>query len=54
MLEQALETEMMASKVYSELLEMVEKLDDRELYDSLENIYFSELRSVEGMRMLLD
>jgi len=33
---------------------LVEKLGDRELYDSFETIYFSELRSVEEMRMLID
>ncbi|MAK78375.1 MAG: hypothetical protein CL992_03800 [Euryarchaeota archaeon] len=54
MIEQALKTEMNAGAIYSELLEMVEELDDRELYDSLESIYFTELRSVEEMRMLLD
>ena len=54
MIEQALKTEMRASEIYSELLEMVEELDDRELYDSLESIYFTELRSVEEMRMLLE
>jgi len=53
MIEQALKTEMKASKIYSELLEMIQELDDRELYDSLENIYFTELRSVEEMRLLL-
>ena len=54
MIEQALKTEMRASEIYSELLEMVEELEDRELYDSLESIYFTELRSVEEMRMLLE
>ena len=54
MLEQTLKTEMTAGRIYSELLEMVEELDDRELYDSLESIYFSELRSVEEIRLLRD
>ena len=54
MLQHSLETEMSASQVYRELLDLVEKLGDRELYDSFESIYFSELRSVEEMRMLID
>ena len=54
MLQHSLETEMSASLVYREVLDLVEKLGDRELYDSFESIYFSELRSVEEMRMLID
>jgi bacterioferritin (cytochrome b1) len=54
MLEHSLNTEMGASQVYREVLDLVEKLGDRELYDSFETIYFSELRSVEEMRMLID
>ena len=54
MLECSLSTEMGASLVYGEVLDLVEKLGDRELYDSFESIYFSELRSVEEMRMLID
>ncbi len=54
MLEYSLSTEMGASQVYREVLDLVEKLGDRELYDSFETIYFSELRSVEEMRMLID
>ena len=54
MLEYSLSTELGASLVYGEVLDLVEKLGDRELYDSFESIYFSELRSVEEMRMLID
>ena len=54
MLEYSLGTELGASLVYGEVLDLVEKLGDRELYDSFESIYFSELRSVEEMRMLID
>ena len=54
MLQHSLETEMSASQVYREVLDLVEKLGDSELYDSFESIYFSELRSVEEMRMLID
>jgi bacterioferritin (cytochrome b1) len=54
MLEYSLSTEMGASQVYREVLDLVEKLGDSELYDSFETIYFSELRSVEEMRMLID
>jgi len=53
MLQYSLDTEMSASQVYREVLDLVEKLGDRELYDSFESIYFSELRSVEEMRMLI-
>jgi len=54
MLQHSLETEMTASKIYRELLEIIKQLDDTELYDSIENIYFSEVRSVEETRMLID
>ena len=54
MLKCSLSTEMGASQVYREVLDLVEELGDRELYDSFETIYFSELRSVEEMRMLID
>ena len=54
MLNEALLTEEMAAKVYGELMEMLESVNDRELYDSIEQIYLAELRSVEEMRLLLD
>ena len=47
MLNQALETEIKASEVYAELLPLIEQTDD--LYDSIEQIYLSELKSVEEM-----
>ena len=53
MLEQALETEVLASEAYGELMTLIEAIDDRELYDSIEQIYLTELRSVEEMRLLL-
>ena len=54
MLEQSLQTEMGAAKLYGELLEMIEEDGDKELYDSVEAIYFAEVRSVEEMRMLME
>ena len=52
MLNHALETEIKASEVYAELLPLIEQTDD--LYDSVEQIYLSELKSVEEMRLLVD
>tara|TARA_B100000900_G_scaffold410168_1_gene427441 strand:+ start:528 stop:947 length:420 start_codon:yes stop_codon:yes gene_type:complete len=54
MLKQAYQTEKTASKVYGEILETLKSHNDDELYDSIENIYFAELRSVEEVRMLLE
>jgi hypothetical protein len=54
MLKQAYETEVMAGKVYGEILEVLKSHNDDELYDSIESIYFAELRSVEEVRMLLN
>ena len=51
MLHYSLETEIKASEVYSELLPLIEQTDD--LYDSIEQIYLSELKSVEEMRLLV-
>ena len=48
------ETEVMAGKVYGEILEVLKSHNDDELYDSIESIYFAELRSVEEVRMLLN
>jgi bacterioferritin (cytochrome b1) len=53
MLEQALQTEMGAAKTYGELLKLIEVSGDKELYDSIEAIYFAEVRSVEEMRMMM-
>ena len=51
MLNYSLETEIKASEVYAELLPMIDQTDD--LYDSIEQIYLSELKSVEEMRLLV-
>lgn len=53
MLEQALQTETGAAKTYGELLKLIELSGDKELYDSIEVIYFAEVRSVEEMRMMM-
>ena len=36
-----------------EILLMIERIEDNELFDALEVIYFDELRSVEELRMIL-
>ena len=54
MLEQAYQTEKTAGNVYAEILETLKSHNDDELYDSIETIYFAELRSVEEVRMLLE
>ncbi|MDC3070172.1 ferritin-like domain-containing protein [bacterium] len=51
MLNYSLETEVRASEVYAELLPLIDQTDD--LYDSIEQIYLSELKSVEEMRLLV-
>ena len=53
MLKEAYKTEMKASETYGQILPMIETLGDKELYDSLETIYFDEMRSVEELRMML-
>ena len=53
MLEEAYKTEKIASGTYQSILPMIEELGDDELYDSLEVIYFDEMRSVEDLRMML-
>ena len=53
MLKEAYNTEMTASETYGQILPMIESLGDKELYDSLETIYFDEMRSVEELRMML-
>jgi bacterioferritin len=54
MLEQAYQTEKTAGNVYAEILDTLKSHNDDELYDSIETIYFAELRSVEEVRMLLE
>jgi len=53
MLNEAYKTEMYASETYRSILPLIEEIDDRELYDALEVVYFDELRSVEELRMML-
>ena len=53
MLNHSLDTEIEASKVYSEVLIMVEESNEEDLKDALEQIYLSELRSVEEFRLLV-
>ena len=50
----ALATETKAAEVYGQLLPLLEEIDDRELYDAVEQIYLAELRSDEEIRLLLD
>ncbi len=53
MLSEAYETEKQAVETYSEILPLVEKIGDTELFDSLEVVYFDEQRSVEELRMMM-
>ena len=51
MLEEALKTEKKAAEGYEGVLSLIK--DDEEMYDSIEQIYFQELRSVEEVTQLL-
>ena len=53
MIEESLKTEMQAAIVYGELMKMLENDDDKEIYDAVEQIYLSEVRSIEQMRLLM-
>ena len=51
MLKEALKTEQKAAEGYEVVLSLIK--DDEEMYDSIEQIYFQELRSVEEVTQLL-
>ena len=51
MLKEALKTEQKAAEGYEVVLALIK--DDEEMYDSIEQIYFQELRSVEEVTQLL-
>ena len=51
MLKEALKTEQKAAEGYEAVLDLIK--DDEEMYDSIEQIYFQELRSVEEVTQLL-
>ena len=51
MLKEALKTEQKAAEGYEVVLSLIK--DDDEMYDSIEQIYFQELRSVEEVTQLL-
>ena len=53
MLNYSLETEIKAAEVYEELIALVEDSAEEDLRDAIEQIYLSELRSVEEMRLLV-
>ena len=53
MIHESLKTEMKAAEVYGELMQMLEDMGDGEIYDAIEQIYLSEVRSVEEMRLLM-
>jgi len=53
MLNYSLETEIKAAEVYEELIELIEDNAEEDLRDAIEQIYLSELRSVEEMRLLV-
>lgn len=52
MLQSALETETKAAELYGRLLEMLEEYNDSELFDTIEQIYLAELRSIEDLRLI--
>ena len=51
MLDEALATEKLAASTYRDILELV--TDNDELHDLIEQIYFTELRSVEELSQLM-
>jgi len=51
MLQQSLETEEEAARIYRQILKLVG--NDAELRDTIESIYFTELRSVEEVKLLM-
>ena len=51
MLDESLKTEQKAAEGYAQILSLIK--DDEEMYDSIEQIYFQELRSVEEVTQLL-
>ena len=53
MLELSLETETTAAEVYGGIIVLLEEFGDQEMYDSIEQIYFAELRSLENLRLIL-
>ena len=53
MLERSLETETKAAEVYANIIHLVEKAGDQEMYDAIEQIYLAELRSLEDLRLIL-
>ena len=53
MLELSLETETKAAEVYGGIIVLLEEFGDQEMYDSIEQIYFAELRSLENLRLML-
>ncbi len=53
MLERSLETETKAAEVYAGIIKLLEEVGDQEMYDTIEQIYFAELRSLENLRLIL-
>lgn len=53
MLQLSLETETKAASVYGDIIGVIEDRGDQEMYDSIEQIYFAELRSLEELRLLM-
>ena len=49
MLNYSLETEKKAAELYDELLNLISKTNEEDLKDAIEQIYLSELRSVEAV-----
>ncbi len=53
MLNYSLETELKAAEIYFELLQCIENDNEEDLRDAIEQIYLSELRSVEEMKLIV-
>ena len=47
-----METETKAAEVYAGIIKLLDEVGDQEMYDSIEQIYFAELRSLESLRDL--
>lgn len=53
MLQEALKTEKKAAEGYLEVLPLIENLGDDEMFDSIQQVYFDEARSVEELTQLI-
>jgi hypothetical protein len=52
MLNEAYETEKIAAKAYTAVMDLLKDAGDRDLFDSIEQICMMELRALEELRLL--